>query len=392
MASPRVAVVYFSLPARLQPLAWLAVVYATMSLLSFSSARAQGLSLDTQQGQVGETIRITVQIDSAPTSIQAFGFDVTYDPQVLQYTGTHSAGGMSSGFDFFQASAPSPGLIRIAGFTTKHQVEAGSSGDFATLEFRVLRPGNATLSLVHPVDDVAAWPMQAGLFEGTTPPAPSQTANTTSPSLNTRAEPSAPSPANLPTIRQTAPQAQRPAEQPAAPQQRSTSSPSIIVQSLPEAATKSLAPTTVMRSTPEGAATSAAAPAQEQGATQRLPAPAPAQQQAPGAESPTAKPTPPPVRSAETRSVQHMPQGESATTRDKPQQLAQEGTTVSRSPGGGAAPVPGKGQNTPQTQPGSAAAPPSDLFFQNFRVIVPVVAIVILGVVVIALVSLKRPE
>jgi hypothetical protein len=43
---------------------------------------AQGLALDTQQGQVGDTVTCTVRVEQAPNAVRTFGFDMVYDHSV----------------------------------------------------------------------------------------------------------------------------------------------------------------------------------------------------------------------------------------------------------------------------------------------------------------------
>lgn len=144
------------------------ILLGSALLVRIPVSLSQGIALDNKHGEVGETIAFTVWIDGAPRAVDAFGFDIVYNSKVLQYTGTFQAEELSRGFDFFNVHSSAPGRVRVGGFTTNGQIEEGSSGRMVTLEFTVINPGNTSLSLVNPVDDVAGWPMTAGIFNGVT--------------------------------------------------------------------------------------------------------------------------------------------------------------------------------------------------------------------------------
>lgn len=129
---------------------------------------SQPISVNTQKGDIGERVSFTVQLDRAPKAVSAFGFDVAYDSTVLQYTGTFSPEDVGRSFEFFGVNEPTPGRIRVGGFTTKNQIEAEGSGRIVTLEFTVIGPGNAAVSLANMVDGFTGWPAQSGSFEGVT--------------------------------------------------------------------------------------------------------------------------------------------------------------------------------------------------------------------------------
>ena len=143
----------------------LILVWGTLGM-GIPGGFSQNLSFNAQQGEVGDTVTFTIRVDGAPNTVEAFGFDVLYDRDVLQYTGSFIPGEMVNRFGFFNVNEANPGRTRVAGFSISDRVAAGRSGAIVTLEFTVIKPGNATLSLVNLVDDVAGWTTQAGLFEG----------------------------------------------------------------------------------------------------------------------------------------------------------------------------------------------------------------------------------
>jgi hypothetical protein len=315
---------------------------------------AQGIFLDSQQGRVGDTITFTIQLDRVVHTIQTLGFDVSYDPQVLQYTGAHAAGELTRGFDFFQASALAPGRVRVGGFTTGQPIAEGSSGRLVTLEFRALQPGHSTLSLTRPVDDIATWPMPTGRFESTAPASPRQPTSTASAPSGPRSGSGIPSPANLPVVSiPVVPVAPGPrtAAQPVEPQQRSIHT-----------------PPAVTRPTPDTAARSAMPSARGTAMLQQSSRPASSAQENP---SPRAF------------------QGNRTTTYPPPRQLAAAASPPPHRPAGSGTPVYGTGKSTLQTPEASGTDAPGERFFQHCRAVLPVVAIVIVGGIIVALVSMK---
>lgn len=139
------------------------------------------LIIDSQSGQVGDTVTFTIHIQAAQNVVNALGFDILYDRNVLEYTGSFSRGDVVDGFNFFSVNEPRPGRTRVAGFTVGEGIAAGRSGVMVTLEFRVAAPGSASLTIVRQVDDVNGWSTQAGVFDGMTATEPSETVASESP-------------------------------------------------------------------------------------------------------------------------------------------------------------------------------------------------------------------
>ena len=119
-------------------------------------------------GAPGGTVTIPVRIQNAPNEIDSLGFEVTFIPTLLSYTG-FTRGPLVENFVFFDVANPEPGLIRIGGFEVgEDTIAAGASGDVVYLNFEVIQ---CTASASYPLDlqelkdDLAGWPTSGGCFQ-----------------------------------------------------------------------------------------------------------------------------------------------------------------------------------------------------------------------------------
>jgi len=143
------------------------------------------LDITGASGNTGDTITITVRIQNAPNSVDSLGFDVTYDPAVLEYQGSFTRGSCVTNFSFFDFNLISAGTIRIGGFTTTNAIQTGASCDVVVLQFTVLTCATTSLGLQGLVDNIASWSKSGGCFScgattTTTPSVPGQTTTSTS--------------------------------------------------------------------------------------------------------------------------------------------------------------------------------------------------------------------
>lgn len=144
--------------------------FGSMMCLGMSLGLAQTLSVGEQSGNVGDTVSFTIRIDDAlDQDVDAFGFHVTYDPEVLEYV-DFVREELIDNFGYFDVNGfdkngKEPGRIRVGGVSPVSKIERGSSGRVITLEFKVKSPGNTELAVVNLVDDAAGWSVQPGFFE-----------------------------------------------------------------------------------------------------------------------------------------------------------------------------------------------------------------------------------
>lgn len=135
----------------------------------------EGLKVQDRTGSSsskGTFVQIPVTIAEARGAlnlIDAFGFDLSYDPRILQYTGTFTRGNLVEAFDFFDVHEFTSGTIRVGGFTVTDPIQAGEHGTIVTLEFQAVCPDcqagdTSRLFLASLVDDLAGWPACPGTF------------------------------------------------------------------------------------------------------------------------------------------------------------------------------------------------------------------------------------
>jgi hypothetical protein len=155
----------------------LVAVLITLVWLGISTGQAQTLSIDSQRGELGETVSFNVWVDQAPNDVGAFSFDVTYDPEVLAYK--NKVQGELLGSFVFNA-VDRGNRVQVAGFSAKEFV-AGSSGRLVTLEFEVKNPGDTELAIENLVDHVASWSVQSGFFAFAPPPSTAEQAADSTP-------------------------------------------------------------------------------------------------------------------------------------------------------------------------------------------------------------------
>ena len=142
----------------------LPVVLLTLALWGITPAFAQQVRVNSQTGKVGESITFTVSLHKTTQSIDAMGFILAYDPQVLRYSGTFTKGQLVEGFDFFDIYERQPGLIHVGGFTTQKAIVKGGTGNLAYLTFTVLTANNTDVRIVRAVDDLRNLQTVAGKF------------------------------------------------------------------------------------------------------------------------------------------------------------------------------------------------------------------------------------
>jgi cohesin domain-containing protein len=149
-----------------------AIVVAVLMLSAPVAFSQENLELNNQTASaMGQTVTFTVSVNNAPNTVDAIGVDITFAPEVLRFDG-FTSGPLVQNWDFFHASAPAAGQIRLAGFTVRDIIAAGTSGDLVFLNFTVLNEGAAALSMVAPVDDVATWTRGTGQLDVTVNGAP----------------------------------------------------------------------------------------------------------------------------------------------------------------------------------------------------------------------------
>ncbi|MEW5802234.1 MAG: HYR domain-containing protein [bacterium] len=129
----------------------IAVVLANMNIDSQSCVGA------------GEEVTFTISVDSAPAAASAFGFEISYDENILEYK-SFAKGDLTQGFMLLDVSKPSskPNTLRAGAVGGSQKIELGNSGSILKLVFTVKSCEISDLSLVNMIDDVFGWSTMGG--------------------------------------------------------------------------------------------------------------------------------------------------------------------------------------------------------------------------------------
>ena len=133
---------------------------------SQSSPQEGILAIEGTNGRIGEEVQITVRIQAAPKPINSFGFFVTYDTTVLEYTGYDRGELTVSCLNFNAVPNVSKNRITIGGMYQTAMLE-GASGSLVILKFKVkggLENQCYPLQLSNVVDDLVGFSQTGGDF------------------------------------------------------------------------------------------------------------------------------------------------------------------------------------------------------------------------------------
>ena len=139
------------------------LLFITILVINIGTIFAQDLQNLNLNDQTCEDspVKFTVTINNAPAAIDSLQFDIIYDDNTLEYTSNFTKGNLTEGFNFFDVKEVSSGQIRIAGITDT-DIESGTSGEIATLEFNVKEEQNTTITFDNIEGDISEWTTKDG--------------------------------------------------------------------------------------------------------------------------------------------------------------------------------------------------------------------------------------
>ena len=143
---------------------YIIILFGIIGIFSQHVSAAQ-LQLNSQTAKKGEIITFTVFIHDAPDPVDAFGFDMIYDPSVMIYqSGSTQKGSLiSEGFQFFNVNNIQLGCIRIGGVETGDAIiPKGSTGTLIMVQYSIIGNQNTTIQLDNLKDDLKTWSIQNG--------------------------------------------------------------------------------------------------------------------------------------------------------------------------------------------------------------------------------------
>lgn len=147
---------------------WGAVIYlmtlGILLLLNSTIVKAQDIDLDNQVGFFKEEALFTISIAKAPKAVKSFGFELYFDPKVLEYS-EYQRCGLLENFDYFECRETEPGVLRCGGFEVDGEgISKGQTGEMLVVHFRKKECRNTMLGLSKLVDDLQEWTPGSGRF------------------------------------------------------------------------------------------------------------------------------------------------------------------------------------------------------------------------------------
>ncbi len=136
------------------------------------------LQVSFAEGCSGESIQVPVFISNPNNAMDAFGFDLNYCTDMLEFTSCQK-GELTQDWTYFDCNESQPGVLIIGGFGSP-VVPAGSAGSIVLLNFDVEcetcnNGDECILSMTDLVDDIADWIPLPGAFTYYCSPTPTHT-------------------------------------------------------------------------------------------------------------------------------------------------------------------------------------------------------------------------
>jgi len=139
------------------------IIIIFIVILWTSQAMSAQLQMNSQTGQKGDSVSFTVFIHNAPDPVDAFGFEVSYDPTCMTFQSVKRGSLISNGFSFFQANNIQLGRIRIGGLESgDNRIQKAATGSLVVIQFNVIGDNSAAVKLQNLKDDLKTWTIQNG--------------------------------------------------------------------------------------------------------------------------------------------------------------------------------------------------------------------------------------
>jgi len=129
--------------------------------------QAKMLIVQNQEGHIGEEITITITVSNTANQVNAMGFDILFDPDVLLYT-KYSPGPLTENYSYLNVSTIGNNRIRFGALesTPSKCIQINDNGEILSLNFFVISSvSSSTIQILSPKDDISQWDLQNGLFQ-----------------------------------------------------------------------------------------------------------------------------------------------------------------------------------------------------------------------------------
>ena len=121
----------------------------------------------------GTVVTLSLRVENAPADVRALGYEIWFNPNVLEYVKYDRGELLAQGFQMFGANVVAPGRLRMGGIEAgEFLVAKGKSGELLRLDFRVKGEGRLLLKIRALKSHVKGWKTQvsdcgkAGPFSG----------------------------------------------------------------------------------------------------------------------------------------------------------------------------------------------------------------------------------
>lgn len=140
-------------------------------LLCSNFLYAEVIEIESKVISTGSKESFSITINNAPDTVNSFGFDIKFCPEVLQYDGYEEGSLLKNQYSFFQVNHLQPqSLLRVGMIYSRNkQIEPGTTGNLLKLNFTALQAGSCEMTIINKVDDIQDWSVKTGWFHSSDP-------------------------------------------------------------------------------------------------------------------------------------------------------------------------------------------------------------------------------
>jgi hypothetical protein len=140
---------------------WMAL--ACCNVFFMPEIQAEMIIIHDQAGHVGDDITITFSISDAQNAVYAMGFDLVYDPDILEYI-DYARGPLLRDYSMCDVNQIHDDSLRMGALELKDNINPHQTGELLYLTFHVINYGVSKIELVRPKDNIRNWQIQNGTF------------------------------------------------------------------------------------------------------------------------------------------------------------------------------------------------------------------------------------
>lgn len=149
-----------------QPAALIAFLSATCLMLSAYPTTAATIGIGEIRFAGGQKIAIAVFVQTGTQAVDAFGFDLRYPSDKMEYQSIRRGELIEKDFDLFSVQQVEPGRLRVgAAEAGGRPIPSGSQGTLFQIRFRLTRDCAGEAELTDLKDDLAGWNTQNRSFD-----------------------------------------------------------------------------------------------------------------------------------------------------------------------------------------------------------------------------------